>query len=106
MVAPRSSGRAPRPYLGPIQHEREKGTIMSKTLIRTTTRAGRIALSQAVPGFWSLAPRAGRLTADGALIRPRKGEESVWAMADDGRMFYAVASLETGEVLQAVEVAR
>ena len=75
------------------------------TLIRTATRAGRIALSQEVPGFWSLAPRAGHLTADGELIRPRKGEESVWAMADDGRMLYAVASLETGEILRSVEVA-
>ena len=76
-------------------------------MIRTTTREGRIALSQAVPGYWSLAPRAGRLTADGGLIRPvGTSEEAVWAVTDDGRTLYAVASLETGEILRSVEVAR
>lgn len=66
-------------------------------MMRTSTIAGRIELSQAVAGFWSLAPRQGRYR-NGKLRRPGKGEEAVWVIRD-GVTLYAIVSLETGEDL-------
>ena len=60
--------------------------------------AGRIALSQAVPGFWSLAPR--RLS---LVLRARREEETVWVRLErtDGTgadTLYAIVNPETGEI--------
>ena len=62
------------------------------------TAAGRIALSQVVPGFWSLAPR--HLS---PVLRPRRGEETVWVRLErtDGTgadTLYAIVNPETGEI--------
>ena len=62
------------------------------------TIAGRIALSQAVPGFWSLAPR--RLS---PVLRARREEETVWVRLEraDGTgadTLYAIVNPDTGEI--------
>ena len=67
------------------------------------TIAGRIALSQAVPGFWALAPR--RLS---LVLRARREEETVWVRLErtDGAgadTLYAIVNPETGEIRAAVE---
>ena len=61
------------------------------------TAAGYIALSQAVPGFWDLAPRHGH------YIRARRGEETVWVRLErtDGTgtdTLFAIVSPETGVI--------
>ena len=62
------------------------------------TIAGRIALSQMVPGFWALAPRCLSLT-----LRARREEETVWVRLErtDGTgadTLYAIANPETGAI--------
>ena len=62
------------------------------------TIAGRIALSQVVPGFWALAPRRLSLT-----LRARRGEETVWVRLErtDGTgtdTLYAIVDPETGAI--------
>ena len=63
----------------------------------TNTIAGRVALSQVVPGFWDLAPRRAH------YIRARRGEETVWVRLErtDGTgadTLYAIVNPETGEI--------
>ena len=61
------------------------------------TIAGRIALSQVVPGFWALAPRRAH------ALRARRGEETVWVRLErtDGTgadTLFAIVDPETGVI--------
>lgn len=69
--------------------------------LSVTTQAGRVALSQAVRGFWSLAPRTGVAPYGGKVDRPRvkDGEDAAWTIVA-GQVRYSIFDVATGEILR------